>query len=189
MHTGKFWMGEPGRAGFTDDMGPTGRHGGRVLAIGRKSMKPIYDFMDKTKREDKPFFVGMPRSCRQTPPQSTGKTMDEYAGVKNAKYAKYLAMIEWLDETCGELMDQLKKKGVADNTLLISWPITVGTNTARHLPTKMVCIIGGHRVLARQDPAAQGRARSRHEYRRSADDSHGLLSRPRHQCMHQFARR
>ena len=28
-------------------------------------------------------------------------------------------MIEWLDETCGELMSQLKKKGVADNTLVL----------------------------------------------------------------------
>ena len=39
--------------------------------------------------------------------------------VKDPRKAKYLAMIEWLDETCGELMGQLKKKGVADNTLVI----------------------------------------------------------------------
>ena len=57
LHTGKFWMGEPGRVGFTDDMGSTGRHGGKALSIGRKSMEPIYDFMDKAKQEQKPFFV------------------------------------------------------------------------------------------------------------------------------------
>ena len=57
MHTGKFWMGQPGRVGFTDDMGSTGRHGGKALSIGRKSMEPIYDFMDKAKQEQKPFFV------------------------------------------------------------------------------------------------------------------------------------
>ena len=30
-----------------------------------------------------------------------------------------MAMIEWLDETCGDLMEQLNKKGVADNTLVL----------------------------------------------------------------------
>ena len=62
---------------------------------------------------------GMPRSCRTHPHNPPARLLDKYAGVKNAKYAKYLAMIEWLDETCGELMDQLKIKGVADDTLVI----------------------------------------------------------------------
>ena len=119
LHTGKFWMGEPGRVGFTDDMGSTGRHGGKALSIGRKSMEPIYDFMDKAKREDKPFFVWYAPFLPHTPHNPPARLLSKYAGVKNAKHAKYLAMIEWLDETCGELMGQLKKKGVADNTLVI----------------------------------------------------------------------
>ena len=119
LHTGKFWMGEPGRAGFTDDMGSTGRHGGKALSIGRKSMKPIYDFMDKAKHEDKPFFVWYAPFLPHTPHNPPARLLDKYAEVKNAKYAKYLAMIEWLDETCGELMGQLKIKGVADDTLVI----------------------------------------------------------------------
>ena len=49
LHTGKYWMGHPNQAGFNDDMGPTRRHGGKALSIGRKSMKPIYDFIDKAK--------------------------------------------------------------------------------------------------------------------------------------------
>ena len=131
----------------------------------------------------------MPRSCR-TPPQSTGKALDKYAGVKNAKYAKYLAMIEWLDETCGELMGQLKNKGVADNTLVIyladnGWneygkasPYENGVRTPviAHWPAKFV--------------PAQGRAWSCHESRRCADNSHGLRRHaPGINAWHQFARR
>ena len=51
LHTGKYWMKHPSQVGFTDDMGSTGRHGGQALSIGRKSMKPIYDFIDKAQRQ------------------------------------------------------------------------------------------------------------------------------------------
>ena len=39
MHTGKYWMRKPSAAGFTHDIGETGRHGGKSLSIGRKTMK------------------------------------------------------------------------------------------------------------------------------------------------------
>lgn len=116
LHTGKLWMGKPGLVGFTDDMGPTGRHGGQALDIGRKSMEPIYKFIDKAKEEEKPFFVWYAPFLPHTPHNPPARLLKKYAGVKNAKY---LAMIEWLDETCGALMEQLKAKGVDDNTLVL----------------------------------------------------------------------
>ena len=119
LHTGKYWMGQPSRVGFTDDMGFTGRHGGQALSIGRKSMKPIYDFIDKAKQQQKPFFVWYAPFLPHTPHNPPERLLKKYAQVKDPRKAKYLAMIEWLDETCGELMGQLKKKGVADNTLVI----------------------------------------------------------------------
>ncbi len=33
--------------------------------------------------------------------------------------ATYYAMCDWFDETCGQLLDRLDEKGVADNTLVI----------------------------------------------------------------------
>src|SRR6185503_18252552 len=33
--------------------------------------------------------------------------------------AKYWAMCEWWDEQCGELLDHLEKKGLAENTLVV----------------------------------------------------------------------
>jgi uncharacterized sulfatase len=112
-------MGHPNRVGFTDDMGPTGRHGGQALSIGRKSMKPIYDFIDKAQQQKKPFFVWYAPFLPHTPHNPPERLLRKYAEVKNPGKAKYLAMIEWLDETCGNLIGQLKKKGVADNTLVL----------------------------------------------------------------------
>ena len=119
LHTGKFWMGHPDRVGFTDDMGSTGRHGGQALAIGRKSMKPIYNFIDKASEQGKPFFVWYAPFMPHTPHNPPERFLKNYSDIKNKSKAKYLAMIEWFDETCGELMGQLKKKGVADNTLVL----------------------------------------------------------------------
>ena len=33
--------------------------------------------------------------------------------------AKYYAMCEWFDETCGQLLDYLDVQGVRDNTLVV----------------------------------------------------------------------
>src|SRR5919109_3090806 len=55
LQTGKFWEGHYSNAGFTHGMTTKGRHGDAGLVIGRKTMRPIYDFTDGTK--GKPFFV------------------------------------------------------------------------------------------------------------------------------------
>lgn len=119
LHTGKYWMREPARAGFTDDMGPTGRHGGKALAIGRETMEPIHKFIDKAKREEKPFFVWYAPFLPHRPHNPPARLVDKYnAVVKDPARAKYLAMVEWFDETCGSLMTHLKEQGVDDNTLI-----------------------------------------------------------------------
>ena len=53
LQTGKWWEGNPLDHGFTDAMthgDPTrgGRHGDKGLLIGRRTMKPIYDFVATT---------------------------------------------------------------------------------------------------------------------------------------------
>jgi uncharacterized sulfatase len=116
MHTGKYWMRKPKDAGFTDDNGETGRHGGKSLGIGRQTMDPIYKFIDKAKGEEKPFFVWYAPFLPHTPHNPPARLADKYKGVPNGKY---LAMVEWLDETCGDLMKNLKDKGVDDNTLIV----------------------------------------------------------------------
>jgi uncharacterized sulfatase len=119
MHTGKYWMRQPAAAGFTHDNGETGRHGGSSLNIGRSTMKPIYDFMDESIKNKKPFFVWYAPFLPHTPHNPPKRLLDKYADVEPESKAKYYAMVEWLDETCGDLMKNLKERGVDDNTLVL----------------------------------------------------------------------
>jgi len=119
MHTGKFWMRDPKRVGFTHDMGPTGRHGGKALAIGRETMAPIDAFIDEAIAEEKPFFLWYAPFLPHLPHNPPSRLFEKYADVPNAEEAKYLAMVEWLDETVGTLLTSLDKKGIAQNTLVL----------------------------------------------------------------------
>ena len=60
-------------------MGFTGRHGGQALSIGRKSMKPIYDFIDKAKQQQKPFFVWYAPFLPHTPHNPPERLLKKYA--------------------------------------------------------------------------------------------------------------
>ncbi len=119
MHTGKFWMRDPKRVGFTHDMGPTGRHGGAALAIGRETMAPIDAFIDEAIAADKPFFLWYAPFLPHLPHNPPSRLLDKYADVPDGEEAKYLAMVEWLDETVGTLLASLDKKGVTRNTLVL----------------------------------------------------------------------
>ena len=119
MHTGKFWMRNPERVGFTDHMGPTGRHGGKALAIGRETMEPIDRFLDSAIAQKEPFFLWYAPFLPHVPHNPPARLLKKYADVSDPAERKYLAMVEWMDETTGELLGMLKEKKVADNTLVI----------------------------------------------------------------------
>jgi uncharacterized sulfatase len=119
MHTGKYWMREPSAAGFSLDMGKTDRHGGKALDIGRQTMRPIYDAIDAAGREAKPFFIWYAPFLPHTPHNPPQRLLDTYAAIEPESRAKYYAMIEWLDETVGDLMANLKARGIDDDTLVV----------------------------------------------------------------------
>lgn len=119
LHTGKYWMRQPSVAGFTDDMGATERHGGKALAIGRETMQPIDDFLDRAGRERKPFFVWYAPFLPHTPHNPPPRLLEKYAHVEDLPHRKYLAMVEWFDETVGHLLTGLDRRGIADDTLVI----------------------------------------------------------------------
>lgn len=54
FQTGKFWEGHHTNGGFTAGMTTKGRHGEEGLSIGRKTLDPIFEFVDKA---SKPWFV------------------------------------------------------------------------------------------------------------------------------------
>jgi uncharacterized sulfatase len=123
FQTGKWWQGNFKTGGFTHgmshgDQNLGGRHGDEGLNIGRKGLQPIFDFIETSK--DKPFFLWyapmLPHSPHNPPEKYLAKYKDKTPSIH---LARYWAMCEWFDETCGELLGHLDKKGLAENTLVV----------------------------------------------------------------------
>jgi uncharacterized sulfatase len=119
LQTGKWWQGDFRRGGFTHGMTQGNRHGDEGLDIGRKTLEPIYDFISTAQKASKPFFVWyapmMPHDPHTPPERLLAKYRDK---TPSLAVAKYWAMVEWFDETCGELLAHLEKQGIAENTLV-----------------------------------------------------------------------
>ena len=122
--SGKWWEGSWQDGGFTHGMTHgdperRGRHGDDGLKIGRESMKPIKDFVDLAGRENKPFFLWYAPFLPHTPHNPPKRLLDKYQKEGRANdVAKYYAMCEWFDETCGELLDYLDERRLRENTLV-----------------------------------------------------------------------
>lgn len=123
--SGKWWEGSYKRGGFTHGMTrgfpeKNGRHGDDGLKIGREGMKPVFDFIDHSVEEEKPFYVWYAPFLPHTPHNPPQDLFDKYlAKVDNMYVARYYAMCEWFDQTCGELIDYVDDKGLTGNTLFV----------------------------------------------------------------------
>ena len=121
--SGKWWQGHYSRGGFTHGMthgDPKrgGRHGYVGLKIGREGMGEIFDFIEDA--GDKPFFVWYAPFLPHTPHNPPKRLLDKYAKKTESKFiARYWAMCEWFDETCGQLLDHLDEKKLADDTIVL----------------------------------------------------------------------
>ena len=121
--SGKWWQGHYSRGGFTHGMthgDPKrgGRHGDVGLKIGREGMDEIFDFIEDA--GDKPFFVWYAPFLPHTPHNPPKPLLDKYAKKTESKFiARYWAMCEWFDETCGQLLDHLDEKKLADDTIVL----------------------------------------------------------------------
>ena len=120
FQTGKWWQGDFSRGGFTAGMTKGSRHGDDGLKIGRETMQPMWDFIDGALREQKPFFLWyapfLPHSPHNPPERLLAKYRD---AAPSPHVARYWAMVEWLDETCGQLLGFLDDKNIADNTIVV----------------------------------------------------------------------
>jgi arylsulfatase A-like enzyme len=119
LQTGKWWQGDYRHGGFTHGMTQGARHGDDGLDIGRKTMLPIYDFISTARQERKPFFVWYAPMMPHEPHNPPQRLLDHYTNLAPAMHiAKYWAMIEWFDETCGQLLDHLDQQDLATNTIV-----------------------------------------------------------------------
>jgi len=123
--SGKWWEGNFRRGRFTHGMTrgfpePGGRHGDDGLKIGRQGLSPVLSFIDDSMGQKKPFFVWyapfLPHSPHNPPP----RLLEKYtAPNRPVALARYFAMCEWFDETCGELLQHIDDRGITDNTLIV----------------------------------------------------------------------
>ncbi|MFK7789350.1 MAG: sulfatase [Phycisphaeraceae bacterium] len=138
--SGKWWEGSYADGGFTHGMTHgdpkrNGRHGDVGLIIGRRpaeaerategtdipgAMKPIADFMDHAIEKDQPFFVWYAPFLPHTPHNPPKRLLDKYTQEGRAMdVAKYYAMCEWFDETCGELVKLVDDRDLRENTVFL----------------------------------------------------------------------
>jgi len=126
--SGKLWEGSFQHVGFTHGMTrgfpeKGGRHGDDGLKIGRAGMEPIAGFVDHAVAEQKPFFLWYAPFLPHTPHNPPARLFEKYKakakGDLPETVARYYAMCEWFDETCGELVGILDDRKVLDNTLIV----------------------------------------------------------------------
>jgi uncharacterized sulfatase len=138
LQTGKYWEGHFSNAGFTEGMtlaqpssakngNKTLRNGDVVghgngdagLAIGRETMEPIWNFIDDCKTNDDPFLLWYAPFLPHTPHDSPERFWDIYRDKKGVAEHEipYFASISQFDETVGQVIEFVEKRGLADNTI------------------------------------------------------------------------
>ncbi len=121
--SGKWWEGDPVNHGFDEAMthgvvSNRGRHGDDGLAIGREGMGPVFEFarsrlgrsapQSDVSAGEGPFFVWYAPFLPHTPHNPPERLLEKYLVPGRApRVAQYYAMVEWLDETVGQLLDFL----------------------------------------------------------------------------------
>ncbi|MDB4678975.1 sulfatase [Rhodopirellula sp.] len=123
--SGKLWEGSYKNSGFTHGMtrgfpNNGGRHGDDGLKIGREGLEPIANFLDLAKRDSKPFFLWYAPFLPHTPHNPPQRILAKYQTAdRPVSIAKYYAMCDWFDETCGQLVDLVERRELAENTIFI----------------------------------------------------------------------
>jgi len=123
--SGKLWEGSFSNCGFTHGMTrgfpePGGRHGDDGLTIGRQGIGPIEEFVDLAIEQEKPFFIWYAPFLPHTPHTPPKRLLEKYRSPdRPITIAKYFAMCEWFDETCGQLLDLVDDRGQRDNTMVV----------------------------------------------------------------------
>ncbi|MCM2373536.1 sulfatase family protein [Aporhodopirellula aestuarii] len=122
--SGKLWEGSFENCGFTHGMtrgfpNRGGRHGDDGLRIGREGIEPIVDFVDMAVQQQKPFFLWYAPFLPHSPHNPPQRLLDNYLADHPVSVAKYYAMCEWFDETCGDVLKLIDDKNLRDNTLVV----------------------------------------------------------------------
>ena len=123
---GKYFEGTYDEGGFSHGVTPPGTKRSRTgsygeegqHAIARKSMAPIYDFLDD--HGDRPFFLWFAPLLPHTPFDAPERFRQLYAesGATSAQL-EYWANISWFDDRLGDLLRELDERGLRESTLVV----------------------------------------------------------------------
>jgi arylsulfatase A-like enzyme len=120
LQTGKWWQGDFRRGGFDEGLTRGQRHGDEGLAIGRKTMDPVYEFVRRCRGERRPFFVWYAPMLPHDPHDPPTELVEHYASKTDSIHvARYWGNVERFDRTVGELLDFLDEEGLASDTLVV----------------------------------------------------------------------
>lgn len=125
LQTGKWWQGHFRHGGFTHGMtlgeeSTSGRHGDDGLRIGRETLQPIRDFLDDSARDGTPWMIWYAPMMPHDPHTPPERLLARYRPLTPSIHvARYWAMIEWFDETCGEVLAELDRRGLANDTVVV----------------------------------------------------------------------
>lgn len=126
---GKFWIEGFRRAGFTEGTKGENVEGGSFekmmggkagLEVGRTTMQPVYDFIDR--HRDEPFFLFFAPNVPHRPwnaPAGQRAKYSAFAKQLSPSALAYYANISWFDATLGELIDYLDRKELRSRTLIV----------------------------------------------------------------------
>ena len=125
FQAGKWWIGAPQDAGFSEgmthgDYKRGGRHGDEGLKIAREGMLPVFNFIEESKTNNQPFFLWYAPYLPHKPHNPPKDLEEKYKKIApSPQVAKYWAMVEWFDQTTGELLNYLKEKDLEKNTIIV----------------------------------------------------------------------
>jgi arylsulfatase A-like enzyme len=83
-------------------------------------MQPILQFIDDAVARQTPFFVWYAPFLPHTPHTPPAALLEKYQPAgRPDNVAKYFAMCDWFDQTCGQLLDHLAERNLSENTLVV----------------------------------------------------------------------
>ena len=66
-----------------------------------------------------PWFLYVPFNAPHTPKQATAALLARFAHIADENRRTYAAMVSGMDDAIGTVLDQLRKDGIEDNTLIV----------------------------------------------------------------------
>ena len=77
------------------------------------------EFVGRMAREDKPFFLYLAYNAPHSPLQATQEYLDRFPHIKDKKRKTYAAMISAMDDGIGEVLSELDRTGLAQDTIVV----------------------------------------------------------------------